>query len=173
MTHYVVLVFFPFCMVMAMLWDITTMKIPNKLVLILLAGFAVFAPISGLGWSPILWHVSVAVVVLFIGFGIFAAGLLGAGDVKLLAATSLWLGPAATVPYLLYMGVLGGVTILLLLMWRQMPLPIALLKFEWIERLHRPKGDVPYGAALGPAALLVFTTSPLGEIAIRGISSSV
>jgi len=173
MTHYAVLVFFPFCMVMAVLWDITTMKIPNKLVLILLAGFAVFAPLSGLGWQPLLWHVTVAVIVLFAGFGIFAVGLLGAGDVKLLAATSLWLGPAATVPYLLYMGILGGVTIVALLVWRQIPMPLALMKIDWIERLHRPKGDVPYGAALGPAALLVFASSPIGEIAIRGISSSL
>lgn len=168
-----ILIFFSLCMVFATLSDITTMKIPNKLILALLVGFVLMAPFSGLELADLGKHLAVAVAVLVVGFVAFSFRLLGAGDVKLLAATSLWLGPSATMPYLIYMGILGGAAIVILLLWRNFPLPIFLLKVDWITRLHQPKADMPYGVALGPAALLVFAASPIGEFAIQGMSELV
>ena len=41
-------------------------------------------------------------------------------------------------------------------MFRSIPLPASLLKEVWLERLHRPKGDIPYGIALSAAALWIY-----------------
>jgi prepilin peptidase CpaA len=37
-----------------------------------------------------------------------------------------------------------------------MPLPQALAEQEWVKRLHRLDGGVPYGIALAAAALLIY-----------------
>ena len=41
-------------------------------------------------------------------------------------------------------------------MFRAVPLPLSLIKEGWVERLHRPKGDIPYGVALSAAALWIY-----------------
>ncbi len=42
---------------------------------------------------------------------------------KLFAATCLWLGLQAAIPYALYAALIGGALALLLLFWRGQPLP--------------------------------------------------
>jgi prepilin peptidase CpaA len=37
-----------------------------------------------------------------------------------------------------------------------LPLPQFLAGREWVDRLHRPDGGVPYGIALAAAALIVY-----------------
>ena len=51
---------------------------------------------------------------------------------------------------------LGGLLTLGLLQLRSHPLPAALTGVPWIANLHAPKAGVPYGAAMAPAALIVF-----------------
>ena len=46
---------------------------------------------------------------LLIPFVLFALGMLGAGDAKLLAAIGAWVGPTGMVWVLLLTGVAGGV----------------------------------------------------------------
>ena len=64
-----ILAIFPICMIFATFYDLFTMTIPNKITLVLLASFAVFAPLAGMGWETALWHIGVAVCVLIVGFG--------------------------------------------------------------------------------------------------------
>ena len=45
--------------------------------------------------------------VFFAGALLFSRGLIGGGDVKLLAAATLWAGPGGTLPLLLLTGLLG------------------------------------------------------------------
>jgi len=54
---------------------------------------------------------------------------------------------------------LGGVLTLALLEFRKLSLPSRLARSEWIERLHRPEGGVPYGIALAAAALLIYPST--------------
>ena len=65
--------------------DLSTMRIANKAVLILGAGFLVFGLIA-LPVDEYLWRLLQLVVVLVIGFGLNAAGLVGGGDAKYAAA---------------------------------------------------------------------------------------
>ena len=49
-----------------------------------------------------------AAAVFIVGALLFSRGLIGGGDVKLLAAATLWAGPAATVSLLVVTSLLGG-----------------------------------------------------------------
>lgn len=169
---FAILAIFPLCMVFATFYDLFTMTIPNRITLALIAAFAVFAPLAGMGWETALWHIGVAIVVLVVGFGLFSLGVMGGGDAKLLAASALWFGTAFTLPYLLAASVMGGVLTLIIVIARRVHLPNALMSIAWIARLHDKKQGIPYGAALGPAALYVFLGSPWMTFIISGHSIS-
>jgi prepilin peptidase CpaA len=86
----------------------------------------------------------------------FARGWIGGGDAKLAAAIALWFGFEHLMTYLLYASLFGGLLTLVIMRFRIMPLPAALAEQEWIKRLHRIDGGVPYGIALAAAALLIY-----------------
>lgn len=167
-TGMAILAIFPICMIFATFYDIFTMTIPNKITLALLVSYAVLAPLAGLGWETMLWSLGLAVVILCVGFALFSMGVMGGGDAKLLAASALWFGTAFTFEYLLYASILGGVLTVVILLMRNTMLPARLLKIEWVMRLYDKKVGVPYGAALGPAALIVFVDTPWMEFATSG-----
>jgi prepilin peptidase CpaA len=50
----------------------------------------------------------------------------------------------------------GGALTLILIQFRMAPLPGVLARQEWVQRLHRKDGGVPYGIALAAAALAVY-----------------
>ena len=60
----------------------------------------------------------------------------------------------------LYAALLGGALTLLLLFWRNWPLPAMLTSQGWLTRLHSPKEGVPYGIALAAAGLLLYPETP-------------
>lgn len=65
--------------------DLRTLKIPNKLVLLMLAVFLVTG-FWGLPTETFLWRLVYGAVVLAIGFGLFSLGVMGGGDAKMIAA---------------------------------------------------------------------------------------
>jgi prepilin peptidase CpaA len=101
-------------------------------------------------------HAGAAAAVLAVTFVFFARGWIGGGDAKLAAATALWLGFDHLTAYLLYASVFGGVLTLAIIRFRTIPLPQTLADQEWLKRLHRFDGGVPYGIALAAAALLIY-----------------
>lgn len=151
---------FPGAMAVAAAMDLTTMTIPNRIALVLAAAFFVMAPLAGFGWTDIGLHVAIAAAALAVAFALFSFGWIGGGDAKLFAATCLWFGPEALVPYAVYSALLGGALTLVLLMVRTMPLPVFLTSQGWIMRLHDPKQGVPYGIALAAAGLIVYPNTP-------------
>jgi prepilin peptidase CpaA len=159
----IALLFFPFVMAFAASSDLLTMRISNKLVLLLVAGFALTALAIGLPLELLAMHIACALAVLVVGFAFFALGWIGGGDAKLAAATTLWLGFGLALPYLVYAALLGGVLTLAILALRQLPLTPLLARFVWLERLHDRKSGVPYGVALAIAGLLVYSNSAIFE----------
>lgn len=152
---------FPIFMAFAASSDLLTMRISNRLVLLLTAAFFVLAVVTGMPWSDMVLHVACALVVLVVGFTFFAFGWIGGGDAKLAAATTLWLGFGLTVPFLYYAGILGGALTLLILALRRAPLTPFLARYRWLERLHDKKEGVPYGVALAIAGLLTYSSSSI------------
>jgi len=155
------LLVFPILMAFAASSDLLTMKISNRLVLILVAAFFGLAIFVQMPLQQLALHVTCGVAVLVVAFGLFAMGWVGGGDAKLAAATALWLGFAVALPYIVYTGLLGGVLTLMILAVRKHPLPEMLSKVKWIDRLHDKRSGVPYGIALAAAGLLVYSDTTL------------
>jgi prepilin peptidase CpaA len=94
--------------------------------------------------------------VLAVAFGCFAMGWVGGGDAKVAAAAALWFGFAHLMNYLLYASLFGGALTLLLLQFRQWPLPESFAGQPWLARLHAKETRVPYGIALAMGALMIY-----------------
>jgi prepilin peptidase CpaA len=150
------LLLFPALMAFAAASDLVTMTISNRVSLVLVAGFAVLALASGMGLHELLSHAGAGAAVLAAGFACFAFGWIGGGDAKIAAGAALWLGFDHLLMYLLYASLFGGALTLLLLQFRQWPLPYPLLGQAWLERLHAKDSGIPYGIALAIGALMIY-----------------
>ncbi len=159
----IALFFFPVAMAIAAWSDLLTMRISNKLVLLLTAGFFVVAIAINLPLQQFPMHVLCALIVLAVAFGLFALGFIGGGDAKLAAATTLWLGFGMTLPYLAYAALLGGVLTILILVVRGIPLNPLLARMGWLARLHNKRSGIPYGIALAVAGIMVYSNSAIFE----------
>ena len=150
------LLLFPALMAFAAASDLFTMTISNRVSLLLAAGFLVLALASGMGLNDILLHIGAGAVVLAVAFGCFAMGWVGGGDAKVAAAAALWFGFGQLLNYLLYASLFGGALTLLLLQFRQWPLPYQLAGQAWLLKLHAKESGIPYGIALAIGALLIY-----------------
>lgn len=155
------LALFPLLMAFAASSDLLTMRISNRLVAILAAGFFVLAIVAGMPLQQVGIHAGLALMVLGVGFGFFALGWIGGGDAKLAAATTLWIGLGEMLPYFVYSALLGGALTLAVLAMRSLPLPPVVAQVRWIERLHDAKAGVPYGVALAAAGILVYAQTDI------------
>ncbi|CAN7150156.1 A24 family peptidase [Devosia sp. LjRoot3] len=159
----IALFFFPVAMAIAASSDLFTMRISNKLVLLLTVGFFIVAIAINLPLQQFAMHVLCALIVLAVAFGLFALRLIGGGDAKLAAATTLWLGFGMTLPYLAYAALFGGVLTILILVARGIPLNPVLARFGWVARLHNKRSGIPYGIALAVAGITVYSNSAIFE----------
>lgn len=109
------------------------------------AAIALLAPVwwwaMGLGWGDVGVQVLVAGIVFAVFVGAFVCGWMGGGDVKMIAALSLWLPLGGLVNMLMVMSVLGGAITLVMMIERR-----------WQRRIGTV--EVPYGVAIAAAALL-------------------
>jgi prepilin peptidase CpaA len=150
------LLLFPALMAFAAASDLFTMTISNRVSLALAAGFLALALASGMAATDILLHLGAGATVLAAAFGCFAMGWVGGGDAKIAAAAALWFGFGELMNYLLYASLIGGALTLLLLQFRQWPLPWPLAGQAWLQRLHAKESGIPYGIALAIGALVVY-----------------
>jgi prepilin peptidase CpaA len=127
-------------LVVAALTDIRRRQIDNWLT----GGLALIAPLywwaAGLDGHAIALQAGIAIATLGVLWAMFAAGLMGGGDVKLLTALALWVHPTAFGKLVVLMAFLGGALSLFLGAWH----------------LARRRGDrltVPYGVAISGAGL--------------------
>ena len=160
------IVVFAAAMIFAGIRDLTTMTIPNWLTLGLALAFFAITPIVGMPLAEVALHASAGFALLLIGMALFSRGWIGGGDAKFVAAASLWVGWAAALPYLLVASFFGGVLTLLIVFYRNMPLPLFLHRVRWIARLHDRKEGVPYGLALAVAGLIIFPDTDVFRMVI-------
>jgi prepilin peptidase CpaA len=137
-------------LVAAAVEDAVRLRISNLTVLLVIAGAVVAAVLAGPELR--LWqNVAVFAALLMIGTPLFARGILGGGDVKLLAAVGLWFDLAGAARMLVAVFLAGGALAILILLLRS---------FSWSERakarvhLLRPRGGIPYGVAIAAGALI-------------------
>lgn len=151
---------FPALMLAAALFDVTTMTIPNRISLMLVPAFFLAAALGRMPLGDIGLHLGVGLAGLALMIGCFAMGWLGGGDAKLLAAASLWVGPAAGT-FVMFTALAGGLLALALVAARWSagwigalsPQPAAAQAPAWVQRLLTPKGAIPYGVAIAAGAI--------------------
>ena len=155
--NYAAFALFPLTMAYAAASDLLSMTIPNRVSIILVAGFAALAPfVPGMDLATFGLHLAAGAAVLAGGFILFSFGWVGGGDAKIAAAVALWLGFGNTAEFLIWTALFGGALTLVLLLARRRLLPVFAIRHQWIVRLHDPDTGVPYGLALGAAALMIY-----------------
>ena len=150
------LLLFPALMAFAAASDLFTMTISNRVSLALAAGFLALALLSGMGLYDFLSHVGAGAAVLTVAFACFAMGWIGGGDAKVAAGAALWFGFGHLLNYLVYASLFGGALTLLLLQFRQWPLPYMFAGQAWLLKLHAKESGSPYGIALAIGALTIY-----------------
>ncbi len=155
MLSYMLISVLPAAWLVAAVNDVIEMKIPNWISIFLLACFPVAALYFGFSFSSFFACIALALGILVVGFVLFAMNKLGGGDVKLLAASTLWIGPAALLPFLMKMVLMGGLFALVIMMFRKTPLLPAYAHAPWIMNLHQSGKHMPYGVAIAAGGLWV------------------
>lgn len=162
------LLIFPALVIVAALKDVTSYTIPNWISLALIVAFFPAAAVSGATWPALGLCLATGVVALLLGMGMFAAGWIGGGDAKLLAASALWIGWPAVLPFLLATGLAGGALTMAILAlrsgWMQ---PVLAGSPAWLRKLGTQGGDLPYGAAIAAGALITFPQGVLAAAILR------
>lgn len=154
------LLFYPAVMIHAGIGDLRTMRIPNRLVLLLFVGYLATIPLVPLPLPNVASSVAAATAVFALGFAGFSFGWMGGGDVKLLTVATLWLGAGNVAPFIFYTSVFGAILTIIILIFRSVSLPPAWRKWNWILRLHQRDAGVPYGVAIAAAGVIVYMRTP-------------
>lgn len=143
-------------MAAAAIYDLVTYTIPNFLPVSLTCAFAAFAIWYGLNWPDLGAHLVTGISMLILGWVLFALGLMGGGDAKLFASTSLWMGWGGMINYLIMFSLCGGIVALSLILFRRLPIASWMQRQGWITALHDRANGVPYGIALAAGAVLAW-----------------
>lgn len=132
--------------VAAAIEDMIRFKISNLTVLVVIAAAAAGAALRGFDLS--LWQ-NVAVFLLFLAVGtaMFAAGMLGGGDVKLFAAIGLWIDFERAIIFVAAVFLAGGFIAVAILSSRLFVRPAGKAKIKAQSK------RIPYGVAIALGAL--------------------
>lgn len=131
--------------------DLHSRRIPNVLVLaIAAAGLARLAIglATGLGIGAALSDIGIAAALFVAGALLFHFGRFGGGDVKLIAASALWLGAGNVAPFLLATALAGGLLALVYMATRLRAVAGAVAPAPI---------NLPYGVAIAAGAILAAT----------------
>lgn len=146
--------------------DIRSRRIPNALVLLIVAAGLVYSVAT----RPLAAAVGSSLAGLVLGFAVwivfYFVGVLGAGDVKFFAAAGTWLGPSATLRAALVTALVGGVlAVVFLLRERRLTSTVQRMALAASSRSTSllvessgsdvPRARLPYGVAMAVGALTV------------------
>ena len=149
------------------LTDVRTGKIPNALTYpAVVFGLALGLAGSGwLGFADSLWGLALAFVPFF---GLFLAGGMGGGDVKMMAAVGALMGLEFTVQAMIHAVLVGGLIALLIVVWEERIWDTLRFLGKVLRRLLRPadprprlevETQVPFGVAICLASFLTLLAS--------------
>lgn len=130
-------------LVIAAITDLKSRIISNRLNIAVAALAPLFWMATGLPlWPGMILQLVLAGVIFSVFALMFALGMMGGGDVKLLSALALWLPIQPMMTLLIVMSILGGAVT-----------AITVLHHKVGRRIGRP--EIPYGVAIALAGLWV------------------
>jgi prepilin peptidase CpaA len=142
--------------------DLRRLLIPNRLSLAIVVLWLAHLLAAPAAVDP-LGALAVALVIFALGFALFAVGMMGGGDVKLLTATALWAGPALWPELLVVTTACGGVIAVVLLTpqgaWFEARIQdagaLSHLRVNLAPGAPRRYRPMPYGVAIAAGGLVV------------------
>lgn len=161
-----VVVLVPLMLIAAYL-DLKYLRLPNWLALACLAAFLIIAigdimlnERTGMRWSLIGWRLLYALIVMVVGFLAFSLGLVGGGDVKMLAALVPFVAETdvSEVLVLYCIAAIVGVLGVWLLSYTKIGERTGWA--TWTTRNKRGRLNFPWGVALA-ATMLVYSVARL------------
>lgn len=145
----------------AVISDCRYLIIPNWTCIVIAVAFLPAALLGGLALPAIAIHYGVGLGVILAGIILFARGIIGGGDLKLLAAASIWTGWGGLMDFLFLVAVLGGILALMIFAAHRLRGRIAVLgRVKWIGHGETKSQSIPYGIAIGVAALVLLPKNP-------------
>lgn len=137
-------------LVTAAIGDVRNYLIPNWISIAVAALYPVYVLLHP---QPLDWSTGILVALSLFGAGflLHAMGVMGGGDVKLLAAAGLWAGTQYLMPLLLIMVLSGGVLAVVLMIVRHRRARVR--KFR--VRPAKGEGQLPYGVAIAAGSMSV------------------
>lgn len=134
--------------------------------------FILWCGLSGLVWMKgagdgtyVVWTILGSMGVLLAGLVLFQFGLMGGGDVKLMAVLSLWVGHTQLLTFLIVTSLAGGVLVVLVPVLRPAEYMLANIWWALVRRLPEtyrpdlphclsahPSMGLPYGLAIATGA---------------------
>lgn len=140
-------------LIVAAITDLRSRIISNRLNLIIAALAPVWWIACGLPlWPGVAAQLLVGLIVFALFAALFAAGMMGGGDVKLLGALALWLPWQALLSLLVLMAVLGGLVTI-----------VTVVDHKLRKKQGQP--EIPYGVAIAVAGLWVIGERYLNHFA--------
>lgn len=128
-------------LIAAAITDLRSRIISNRLNLAVAALAPLWWLASGLDiWPGVAVQLLVGAIVFALFAALFAFGMMGGGDVKLLGALALWFPWQAVLSLIVLMAMLGGVVTI-----------VTVIHHRMTKRLGQP--EIPYGVAISIAAL--------------------
>lgn len=147
--HYGLLIALAIALLIAAFTDIRSRQISNKLNLAIAIAAPAFWWSSGLAlWPDVATQIGIAVAAFAVLAGMFALGMMGGGDVKLLTALALWIEPNAFLQLIIIMALAGGVLTIIMGGWHFL-------------RQEKERLAIPYGVAIAFGGLWVLAANYL------------
>src|SRR5258708_39849988 len=123
--------------------DLKEFKIRNELVLCIAGLYVLFAVLSG-RWVGIHWNIGFAIFMLIIMLYYYSQGMMGGGDVKMLAVAFLWAGIECALVFAIFLAVF---------------IVIHLIVFNLgcaKEQELRGSKRIPFAPSIAPALIVTF-----------------
>lgn len=150
----------PTLMIVAAVCDLLSFRIPNWLTGLIAALFFPMALIMGMPLTEFGWHMLGGAILFVAGYVLFALGLFGGGDAKLMAAAGLWFGTAQALPFIVMTVFAGGALALAVALWS---LVMNLLDMHGMATesglgkvAAKIKPKLPYGFAFAIGAIIAY-----------------
>lgn len=151
--HYGLLIALAIALLFAAFTDIRSRTISNKLTYAIGLAAPLFWWSSGLAlWPDVAMQLGVALAVFAVVCGLFAIGLMGGGDVKLLTALALWIAPTPFMQLLIIMAIAGGVLTIVMGAW------------HFLQN-QKDRLAIPYGVAIAFGGLWTLAANYLPDTA--------
>lgn len=127
-------------LLVAAVTDIRRRQIDNGLNAAIALGAPLFWIAAGMSLGQVGWQLAIAAGAFAVFAGMFAAGWMGGGDVKLLTALALWIQPLWFAQVIVVMAIAGGGLTIIFAAWH-------------IAARREGKPAIPYGIAISGAGL--------------------